>query len=409
MPFLPEQNPSQLTRSQQSRRLVGYCTNVHPGSTLAETTSQLETHAKDVLEKSGLSELGIGLWLNNQVASELTKNPAQLNAFQAFLLQNRLIPYTFNGFPFGNFHQPVVKKEVYRPDWTCPERLHYTTDLASILSIILPAGNESIGTISTLPIGWGKKTDKDYHQEASKNFLELVDFLSDLEERTGKRIQVCIEPEPGCTLGNMTETIAFFLRYLTPKDNLHRSRIRRYLSVCYDTCHAAVMKETVPENLRLLKEAELEIGKVQVSNAPFVEFDQLSTSERESAWQQLESFSEPKYLHQTTVLLESDGQQFRFYEDLTKAMEDSDVFQKGQWTVHFHVPIDCSRIQNLGTTSNHNLELAKCASMDEVKVHHWEVETYAWNVLPKENQPDNLATGISREVVYLENLLNNNY
>ena len=38
---------------------------------------------------------------------------------------------------------------------------------------------------------------------------------------------------------------------------------------------------------------------------------------------------------------------------------------------------------------------------DEDGVRHFEVETYAWNVLPKELRTDDLAEGIAREILWL--------
>jgi hypothetical protein len=35
-------------------------------------------------------------------------------------------------------------------------------------------------------------------------------------------------------------------------------------------------------------------------------------------------------------------------------------------------------------------------------VKHWEVETYAWNVLPKELQVPDLAEGIAKELLWVK-------
>src|SRR5678815_3063141 len=102
---------------------TGYCTNVHAGRTLDETRANLERHALAV------------------------------TAFGNWLTERGLVPYTLNGFPYGDFHQQVVKHRVYEPTWWQPERLHYTMQLAQILDAILPTGLE--GSISTLPIAWG--------------------------------------------------------------------------------------------------------------------------------------------------------------------------------------------------------------------------------------------------------------
>ena len=33
-----------------------------------------------------------------------------------------LLPFTFNGFPYGDFHSERVKDAVYRPDWAGDDR-----------------------------------------------------------------------------------------------------------------------------------------------------------------------------------------------------------------------------------------------------------------------------------------------
>jgi hypothetical protein len=60
-----------------------------------------------------------------------------------------------NGFPYGDFHEPVVKHKVYQPTWYEPARWKYTLQLAEILNQLLLPGVE--GSISTLPIAWPSK------------------------------------------------------------------------------------------------------------------------------------------------------------------------------------------------------------------------------------------------------------
>ena len=96
------------------------------------------------------ASLPVGLWLSNQAVSELRGD--QLLRWRDWLAENKLLPYTFNGFPYSDFHQPVVKHDVYLPTWAEPDRLAYTIKLAHVLDAILPT--DEVGTISTLPLGW---------------------------------------------------------------------------------------------------------------------------------------------------------------------------------------------------------------------------------------------------------------
>ena len=58
---------------------------------------------------------------------------------QDLLARHDLYVFTLNGFPYGPFHGVRVKEEVYQPDWSYPERLAYTNQLADLLRL-LPDG-----------------------------------------------------------------------------------------------------------------------------------------------------------------------------------------------------------------------------------------------------------------------------
>ena len=93
---------------------IGYCTNVHAGTTLAEVKSNLDRYAVRVRNSLGQSEwLNVGLWLSETAAQSLATRESQVE-FGEWLAARRLYPFTFNGFPYGDFHQEVVKLDVYR-------------------------------------------------------------------------------------------------------------------------------------------------------------------------------------------------------------------------------------------------------------------------------------------------------
>ena len=96
--------------------------------------------------------LKVGLWLSAAAARQLCERSACVR-FVDFLHQHQLLAYTLNGFPYGNFHQLVVKQAVYEPSWLTPDRLEYTLALVNLLDQMLPP--REYGSISTLPIAWG--------------------------------------------------------------------------------------------------------------------------------------------------------------------------------------------------------------------------------------------------------------
>src|SRR5438034_10952623 len=88
---------------------IGYCTNVHAGADLETTRANLEKYALAVKRQvSPDSPMGVGLWLSANAAEKLLRE-RKTEEFAAWLRKVGLVPYTFNGFPHGDFHQAVVK------------------------------------------------------------------------------------------------------------------------------------------------------------------------------------------------------------------------------------------------------------------------------------------------------------
>ena len=400
---------------------VGYCTNVHAGTSLDAVNQNLLTHSVQVREQLLESDsdqslpLPVGLWLSNQAAMELGQT--ELLRWRDWLAETHLLPYTFNGFPYSDFHQPVVKHDVYLPTWAEQSRLDYTVKLAHVLDNILPA-NE-LGTISTLPLAWPQanetagltgplETQTDSFLVASaKQLKQLAAELDRILQTNGRLIKVGIEPEPGCVLDSADDIVNFFQRYLY--DGQDAKRVRRHIGVCHDVCHSAVMFEFQQTAIDAYRHAGIDICKVQVSSA--IE-GVLDGHEDKATWAALQGFAEPKYLHQTN-LRATDNKSTEFYEDLHLAIEqhaESDSF-RGQVRVHFHVPIF---MQTLGVLNTTQREIAECLTAlrknsadggQSTTMPHFEVETYAWNVLPQQYQQSSLASGIAEEIRWLNDLL----
>ena len=243
---------------------LGYCTNVHAGADLDQTRDNLQQHALAVKRiVSPNSPLGIGLWLSASAARSLRQD-GRLGEFQAWLAESGLLPFTINGFPYGDFHQTVVKHQVYHPTWCEQARLDYTLDLVAIQHQLLPQGME--GSISTLPLQWGHPEPRaDELARSAANLAAIAEYLERLERDTGRLIYVCLEPEPGCVLQRSSDVVRFFEQFLLPGRS--ERPIRRHIRVCHDVCHAAVMFEGQAEAVGRYHAAGIGIGKVQVSSA----------------------------------------------------------------------------------------------------------------------------------------------
>ena len=374
--------------------LVGYCTNVHAGANLDSTRASLERYALAVKARVAPDQpMGIGLWLSAKTARKLIADGAVEN-FGRWLNDVGLVPYTFNGFPHGDFHQEVVKHQVYEPTWWEDARLQYTLDLIQIQHAVLPAGLE--GSISTLPISWGQPFPEfDHLAGAAENLAKVADHLQQLESSSGRLIYLCLEPEPGCVLQRSSEIVCFFQQYLFPRRE--PEKISRYLRVCHDVCHASVMFEPQAQVWEAYRQAGIRVGKVQVSAAVRAAWEELSLNDRPVAFRQLSEFHEKRYLHQTVS--RQQGQSERFFEDLPPALKEvkNPAGLRGEWRVHFHVPIFLERFGYLRSSQNDILECLRVAC-DFPDTKHFEVETYAWNVLPAEMQQPDLAAGIAQEM-----------
>lgn len=381
-----------------SGTILGYCTNVHAGATYQQTLANLETYAAKV---RGLvspdAPMGVGLWLAAAAAREVL-NRQRIPELRDWLGSRSLLPFTLNGFPHGDFHQPVVKFRVYQPDWSNERRLSYTIDLVDILACLLPEGGE--GSISTLPVGWGAdfRNSPEKIRAAGEHLRAVSSHMARVAAESGRLIHLNLEPEPGCYLTTSEDLVAFYEGHVLTADN--ESAVRTHLRVCHDVCHAAVMFEEQAAVLERYQRAGIAIGKVQLSSAIRARFVGMEEGRRSACIEQLRSFAEDRYLHQTAIRsLASPSGPLSFVEDLPLALEmaERDPGVRGEWRIHFHVPLYLERFGLLETTQREVLDcLAALRRFSDVR--HFEVETYAWGVLPRELQVDDLATGIAGEM-----------
>ena len=371
-------------------RVLGYGTNVHAAITLDELHAALDRHATAV--RAAVcpdSPMGLGLWLGERVAAALPDERA-VTALRRWLEDRGLFVFTLNAFPQGDFHADEVKHAVYQPDWRDPARAAYTRRVAEILAGLLDEGDE--GSLSTLPLGWGAWSSED-EGVAADAIMGVVEHLAAIEERTGRLLHLDLEPEPGCALQRSTDIARF------AGDHLLGSRVddlvRRHLRVCHDACHAAVMHDPLDETLAGYDAIGLAIGKVQVSSALRVDWDVLDDPGKADTLAALAGFAEDRYLHQSTVR-DADGA-LCFHEDLPGALSTD---PGGEWRVHFHVPVFAASMGVLGTTRDLLAEDLRILLARE-EIHHYEVETYAWDVLPEAHRPHVLAEGIARELQWV--------
>lgn len=382
---------------------LSYCTNVHPGLTVAQVESGLTEFTVPAGKQFG-SPLAAGLWLAQPVIRELLAQPEGARQFAARVAELGLCTYTLNAFPFGDFHSERVKENVYLPDWTQPSRLEYSWDCARVLTELiratLPPGAD--GSLSTVPLGFKTlATAANFELNCIRNLIEFARRMARLEAETGQTIRLAIEPEPCCVLETTIETIAFFrrLRDRAASDGA-LDAVQRHIGVCYDVCHQSVQFEDVAESIASLVREDIRINKVHITCALQVTNPGSDAAAREA----LAHFVEPRYLHQTFA--RSPSGQVRRVLDLTTELAQTpptDFATADCWRIHFHVPVDAEKIGPLETTRG-DLKKALAAITKLTYAPHLEVETYTWNVLPGGDKPE-LVKGLARELSATRDLL----
>lgn len=228
---------------------ISYCTNIHAGESFEEVFDSLKTNLLPIKNSISTNKpFGVGLRLSNQTVQELLVGN-RLCELKNWLIDNDFYVFTGNAFPYGDFHQTVIKEKVHFPDWLSQDRVEYTCNYAKIMAQLPNIGNEQC--ISTSPLSykfWHSTNDLkiNAYKVSAKNLLKIVIYLKDLEHTTGKYIHLAIEPEPDGLLENSTEFITFYYNYLLPEakfQNIATESVKKYITLCYDVCHFAVMFE----------------------------------------------------------------------------------------------------------------------------------------------------------------------
>lgn len=389
---------------------ITYCTNIHPGENWETTFSTIKKHIPEIKkEVSGSAPFGIGLRLSNKASEELAQGD-HLKYFKTWLSDNNCYVFTMNGFPYGSFHNTVVKDQVHTPDWTTKERLIYTKRLFTQLETLLPDGMS--GGISTSPISykhWFKSDDavSNAFKIGAEHLVEIIEQLHTIEKSSGKYLHLDIEPEPDGLIENTKEFLDFYSNYLIPIGveilgtilNLNPSEIetiiKRHITLCYDVCHFSLAYETPEYTFQVVEQQGITVGKIQVSAALKILFE---AGNEETIWKSLERFNEPTYLHQVTEQM--DGKVI-VYNDLPIILQGSR--QHKELRAHFHVPIFLEKFDDLYSTQDQILETLVYLKKHQVS-DHLEVETYTWDVLPDTLKVD-ISQSIIRELNWLKDKL----
>jgi sugar phosphate isomerase/epimerase len=386
-----------------------YSTLVHPGDTWDDMWTSLTTYVPKVKARVAPNEpFGVSLRLSAKSAETLVNSRADRDKLKRFLEANNMYLYTVNAFPYGSFKGQIVKEQVYEPDWRSEERTQYTINVADVLADVAPVGISP--SIQSMPLGFKPRvTGTDVVASFTQHVIRVAAHLVALESRTGRTVQLALEPEPYCFLETTDETVEYFTKHLysghaattlakmagIPVAEAHVA-LRKHVGVVFDICHQAIEYEDIAVSLQKLVDAGIPIFKLQEAAAIRV------PNVTQKIVDTLTRFAKTIYLTQTVE--KKDGKLTRFLnlEDAFKAWTPN--AGPREWRIHFHVPVFLDDLGELGTT--------RFAIEDALKFHkktplsrQLEIETYTWDFLPDHLKTGDIVDYVCREIEWVRSQL----
>ncbi len=386
-----------------------YSTLVHPADNWEQLWASLNTYLPKVKARfAGNKSFGVCIRLSASSAETLANSPAEREKLKKFLGDNDMYIYTANAFVYGHFKGAAVKEQVYEPDWRSEERTQYTINVANVLADICPAGIAP--SIQSAPLGFkGRVTGNDVVAAYTNNVLRVVAHLMALESKTGRTVQLALEPEPFCFLETTDETVDYFTKHLYSGASVEKlaklaqvpiseanEALRRHLGIVYDICHQAVEYENITESLQKLVDAGVPVFKLQEAAAlhmPEVTQPVVDTLKR---------YAKTIYLTQTMEKKNGKLTRYLNVDDAIAAFEKDPGPR--EWRTHIHVPVFLDDLGQFRTT--------RFAIEDALKFHkrkplsrHLEVETYTWDMLPDSLKSADIVDYIYRELDWVRSQL----
>jgi hypothetical protein len=144
------------------------------------------------------------------------------------------------------------------------------------------------------------------------------------------------------------------------------------------------------------------ISKIHLSSA-------LTVIPTREALEGLADFHEEVYLHQ--VISARNGEVIHRKKDLDIALQDAAGQSFGglgeEWRIHFHVPLHASPGAPFGDTRDHVLGTLDILQQNPALCTHLEMETYTWEVLPRELRTNDVVDQVVKEYQWTTRELEN--
>ena len=387
-----------------------YSTLVHPADNWEQLYHSLVTYLPKVKARiAGNKSFGVCIRLSASSAQTLAHSAAERDKLKKFLSDNDMYIYTANAFVYGHFKGAAVKEQVYEPDWRSEERTQYTINVADVLADVCPPGTAP--SIQTAPLGFkARVTGADVVASYTENVLRVVAHLIALEAKTGRIVQLALEPEPFCFLETTDETVAYFKDHIFTGQAAERlaklahipvaeaiGALRRHLGIVYDICHQAVEYEDITASLQKLVDAGVPIFKLQEAAALYV------AEVTQGAVDTLKRYAKTIYLTQTLEKRNGKLNRYLNVDDAIAAFE-RDPGGPREWRTHIHVPVFLDDLGQFRTT-RFAIEDALRFHKKEPLSRHLEVETYTWDMLPDSLKTGDIVDYVCRELDWVRGQL----
>jgi hypothetical protein len=297
---------------QRQARSVGYALNVLPYNSLAELWTCLEGEVQQIKERTFPNEVfPVELRFSEQIVRDLQNDCDQVARLKYYLDTHDLALVTVNGFVMPAFHGEPVKERAYLPAWhESDARVRFTNACLDLLSQLAPQDSEFASV--SVPFGALKPVSP---AAIAPNILRCAEHAAKLQQRTGLRCVIALEPEPGLTVETTTEAIEFFEKFVL-------TDTRKHLAVNFDLSHQLVEFENLADSLRLLEKHGVSVVKIHVSNA--AEMTKLKPFYRDSI-----------YLHQVCGV-DGTGRKAFFSLDWPTEPPPTEI---ERFRVHYHLPV----------------------------------------------------------------------
>jgi sugar phosphate isomerase/epimerase len=394
---------------------LAYCLNVHPADSLTGVLEGIESITVPLRRRLAEGRpFGVGVYLPASVASELEGDAARRARLAGVLDEHGLVPFTFNAFPHGGFHREGLKQGVFRPRWDEQERVDFTLAVARVAAALNAPSDGHVSISTHAGMHSSEPQSERALERCAGNFGRVAARMSELEQDSGVRVVLGVEPEPRSSAndsGRWSEQAPRELEIAAQSAGMAPERVARHLGLCLDACHASVEFEDLEQAAARACSVGRPLAKFQFSSAlrlPLPGADPIGRA-------RLLALDEPTFLHQVTARRADGGlERVGDLAELATRAGQAPWIDALEWRCHFHVPVDLEgpleRGGALATTVSDADALARRLltrpRLWGARDLHLEIETYTWSLLDRATRGQGaLVDGLEREYRHVLELL----